>query len=193
MALAMSAGLLLSACDGGEGPTEPPTTGTVTSESTTPTEVTTEPSDIPTPPEVEAPTPAPEAAVDDHIGAIWAARYFMDLYTYMRQTGDTTQFEAMSAPECEFCASSIENVVEIHEEGGWVEGGELVFDIDEATANYPTADEPNYVVQFTVTEQPSTIHAGDGTSDARPGASGDVQVGLQYVDERYVVFGVNFG
>jgi hypothetical protein len=44
-----------------------------------------------------------------------------------------------------------------------------------------------------VTEQPSTIHAGDGTSTARTGASGDVQVGLQYINETYVVFGVSFG
>jgi hypothetical protein len=113
LALAVSAGLLLSACDGGEEPTDPPTTET--SESTTPTEVTTEPTDLPTPPEVEAPTPPPEAAVDDHVGAIYAARYFLDLYTYMRQTGETAQFEAMSAPECEFCTSSIENALEIHD------------------------------------------------------------------------------
>jgi len=190
LALAVSAGLLLSACDGGEDPTDPPTTET--SESTTPTEVTTEPTDVPTPPEVEAPTPAPEASVDDHVGAIWAVRYFMDLYTYMRQTGDTSQFEAMSAPECEFCTGAVENALEIHETGGWVEGGELIFRIEDATANYPTDQEPNYLVRFAMTQETQTIHRGDGSVDETDLGEYNVVVALQHVDGRFVTFGVNY-
>lgn len=120
MTLAVGAGLVLSACDGGEDPTDPPTGETSgTSESATPTETeSAEPTDVPTQPEVEAPTPADEVLVDDHVGAILAVRYFLDLYAYMRQTGDTGRFEAMSASECQFCASSIENASEIHDAGG---------------------------------------------------------------------------
>lgn len=91
VALAAVGVLTLSACDPGEDPTNPPSTAESSTEPTTsasPTE------DVSTPPEVEAPTPPPEMAVDDHVGAIWATRYFIDLYTYMRQTGDTSQFEA---------------------------------------------------------------------------------------------------
>ncbi|WP_420113639.1 hypothetical protein [Pseudactinotalea sp.] len=69
-----------------------------------------EPTDAPTPPEGEAPTPADEALVDDHVGAISAARHFLDLYAYMRQTRDTGQFDA--------------------------------------TAEYPTDDELNYLVRL---------------------------------------------
>jgi hypothetical protein len=191
-ALAMSAALLLSACDDGEEPTDPPTTETPTSASPTePESETTEPVDVPTPPEVEAPTPPPEAAVDDHVGAIWAARYFLDLYTYMRATGDTAPFEAMSAPECQFCSSQSEVAAEIHDAGGWVEGGEVVFDPQEATADYPTDAEPNYLVRFEMVEEAGTIHEGDGTTATIDGDVYQVVVALQFIDGRFVVFGVN--
>lgn len=193
VALAVSAGLLLSACDGGEDPTTPPTSSE-TSQDPTPSETTSEatPStEGPTPPEVEAHTPPPEAAVDDHVGAIHAARYFLDLYAYMRQSGDTTQFQAMSAPECEFCSSSISNAAEIHDGDGWVEGGEFVVDVSQARADYPTADEPSYVVRFTVVEEPSVIHRGDGTLEEVEGGELRSAVALQYVQGRFLVVGVN--
>lgn len=190
----MSVALLLSACDGGEDPTDPPTTEPSSSEAPTePATETTEPAETATPPEVEAPTPAPEAAVDDHVGAIYAARYFMDLYAYMRQTGDTAQFQAMSAAECEFCASSIENATEIHDAGGWVEGGEIMFDLDEAAAEYPTDEEPNYLVRFSAVQEPQSIFRGDGSVSDVGESPADAVVALQFIDGRFIVFGVNVG
>lgn len=186
--LALLGVLAASACDPGDDPTDPPTTATETSEEPTTSESPTE--DVPTPPEVEAPTPAPEASVDDHVGAIYAARYFLDLYTYMRATGDTAQFEAMSAEECEFCADSITTAKDLHADGGWAEGGELRFDIEAATAEYPTEDEPSYMVRFTTTEEPSVVHHGDGSQEALKGATFDTVVALRYVDDRFIVFGV---
>ncbi|WP_156253593.1 DUF6318 family protein [Pseudactinotalea terrae] len=187
----MSAGLLLAACDGGEDPTDPPTESSSSEAPTEPATETTEPAETATPPEVEAPTPAPEAATDDHVGAIHAARYFMDLYAYMRQTGDTAQFQAMSAAECEFCASSIENATEIHDAGGWVEGGSIVFDVSDATADYPTEQEPSYLVRFPLAQEPQRIFRSDGSVDNVDAASGAGVVAVQFVDGRFVVFGVN--
>src|SRR5690606_29960211 len=86
-AVAVCAAVALSGCDGGG---EDPTADTTTAEPTTEEPTSEEPtSEAPEPPEVESPTPAPETETDDHVGAIWAARYFLDLYTYMRATGDT--------------------------------------------------------------------------------------------------------
>lgn len=183
--------LAVSACDPGEDPTDPPTTS---AESTTSGEPTTSesPSEVATPPEVEAPTPAPEASVDDHVGAIYAARYFLDLYTYMRATGDTSQFEAMSRDGCKFCASSIANAEEIHDGGGWVEGGEIEFDLDRATADYPTTEEPNYVVRFRVEQAPQVVLYEDGNSEEIEGVSLDFAVAMRFVDGRFTVSGVNF-
>lgn len=189
--LALPCLLFVAACDPG---TEDPTPAPPTSESPTDDPTTSEsPSDeVPTPPEVEAPTPAPEASVDDHVGAIYAARYFLDLYTYMRATGDTSQFEAMSADGCEFCAGAVENAEEITADGGWAEGGELEFDIEKATAEYPTDDEPNYLVRFAMTQAPQQIHRADGSTDAVEATSGDVVVALQYTNGRFITHGVNF-
>ena len=189
-AVAVCAAVALSGCDGGgEEPTADPTT---TAEPTTEEPTSEEPtSEAPEPPEVESPTPAPETQTDDHVGAIWAARYFLDLYTYMRATGDTASFEAMSAPECGFCSSQVEVASDIHAAGGWVEGGSLEFDINEAAAAYPTEDEPNYVVRFTMTESPITIHEGDGTVDEIDSSEYRVAIAMRFIDGRFRVFGVN--
>ena len=191
-AVAVCAAVALSGCDGGgEDPTADPTT---TAEPTTEEPTSEEPtSEAPEPPEVESPTPAPETQTDDHVGAIWAARYFLDLYAYMRATGDTASFEAMSAPECQFCESAVDNAREIHDAGGWVEGGGLLFDINEATVEYPTADEPNYFVRFTATEEPSVIYGREDTPEDKDGATFDVAVALRVVDGKFVVYGVNAG
>lgn len=182
--------LAVSACDLGEGPTEPASSA----ESSTATDPATSESptaDAPTPPEVDAPTPPPEMAVNDHVGAIWATRYFLDLYTYMRASGNTAAFEGMSAPECDFCASSIENAEEITADGGWAEGGALVFDINEATAEYPTDSEPNYLVRFSMTQERQVIHRPDGSVEEVGESSADVVVAMRYVDGRFICSGVN--
>jgi len=190
-AVAVCAAVALSGCDGGgEDPTADPTT---TAEPTTEEPTSEEPtSEAPEPPEVESPTPAPETETDDHVGAIWAARYFLDLYAYMRATGDTASFEAMSAPECQFCESSIENATEIHEAGGWVEGGELHFDVNAAGASYPTAEQPNYVVQLDLTQDSQVIHRGDGTAEPVDGVEAEFVISMRFSGGRFVVNGVNF-
>lgn len=190
IALAVSAGLLLSACDGGDDPTDPPTTET---SETTPaeTETTVERTEVATPPEVEAPTPPPEASVDDHVGAIWATRHFLDLYAYMYATGETAQFEAMSTSECQFCVSSIEGARELHDAGAWVHGGAITFTMDQASAEYPTDTEPSYLVRIDAEEEPSTTHQADGSTAEVAGGAFQSVIALRYVDGRFIVFGVN--
>ncbi len=190
-AVAVCAAVALSGCDGGgEEPTADPTT---TAEPTTEEPTSEEPtSEAPEPPEVESPTPAPETQTDDHVGAIWAARYFLDLYTYMRATGDTASFEAMSAPECQFCAGAVERAQELHEAQGWAEGGALVFDVGDAVADYPTDDEPSYLVYFTMTQEEQRIHRADGSVDVTDGGEYQVVVALEYDDGSYLVHGLNF-
>lgn len=85
----------------------------------------------PSPPETtptdeipEAPPPRPAAMDrDDAEGAIAAAKYFMELYPYVYATGDLTEWEAMSHPECRFCASVVDNVTDANSRGERVVGG----------------------------------------------------------------------
>jgi hypothetical protein len=55
-------------------------------------------------------------------GAIAAATYFLSLYPYVYNTGDLTQWKAMSHPECIFCASVVTGVEEMHAKGNHQEG-----------------------------------------------------------------------
>lgn len=64
----------------------------------------------PTPTAVAAPE-RPEAMNTASVdGAVAAATYFMDLYTYARQTGDLTEWNAFSANDCQFCNAVISGV-----------------------------------------------------------------------------------
>jgi len=65
---------------------------------------------------------------DDVEGAKAAAQYFLSLYPYAYNTGDLTEWKAMSHPECIFCASVIENVEALHAQGGYEIGGDLTFE-----------------------------------------------------------------
>lgn len=195
--LAVALAFGVAACDPGEDPTNPPTSET-SDESSSPSESPSseEPAETTTtagPPEIDPPEPPEGMFVDDHQGAILAASYFLDLYSYMRTTGDTRQFEAMSGPDCEFCSTSITSTEELHGNGNWIEGGELVHDVDEMTAELPNAERPEYVVHVQATEQPFTVHYSDGTSErAEEPVELLMAIGVRYVNDRFIVLGVTY-
>jgi hypothetical protein len=56
-------------------------------------------------------------------GAVAAATYFLSLFPYVHESGDLTQWKAMSHPECIFCASVATGVEEMHAKGNHQEGG----------------------------------------------------------------------
>jgi hypothetical protein len=58
-------------------------------------------------------------------GAIAAATYFLSLFPYAHESGDLTQWKAMSHPECIFCASVATGVEEMHAKGHHQEGSGL--------------------------------------------------------------------
>jgi hypothetical protein len=135
---------------GSVGCSPTPEAGPAPSVSATPT-TTPSPSPSPTP----TTTPAPErpAAMDDVSvdGAIAAATYFLSLYPYVYNTGDLTQWKAMSHPECIFCASVVTDAEEmfakaIHQEGSGIT-------VSGSTATEITPGE-FYQVDVTATQQP---------------------------------------
>ena len=54
-------------------------------------------------------------------GAASSVRYFLDLYRYAFMTGNTTELAAMSDERCKFCQSTIDDVNDIHNKGGWAD------------------------------------------------------------------------
>lgn len=137
--LAVAVVVVLSACTGGEP--DPGTAGPATSGPSRSSAVSASPS-----PSVSLPTrPERPAAMqrEDANGAAAAAEYFIELYPYVMATGDTKEFEAMSHPECGFCADALEQAIRIRSRDETWSGGEIqstlleAYQRDGATGIYP--------------------------------------------------------
>ena len=115
-------------------------------------------------------TPKPErpAGMDQDTpeGAIATAQYFLALYPYMHATGDLSDWQAMSTPECGFCNNVITKVTKLHAAGGWVDP----WPQEAVATQYGVADEdPNvWVVSFHLSHEAGVRHDGlGGTSTVK--------------------------
>ena len=96
----------LGACGGGS-PATPTSQATAVQPSPTAT------SAVPTKPTgIEPPEKPAAMSTPDEDGAVAAAEYFLRMTTYAAATGDTTELEAMSGPDCQFCESYLESVAQ---------------------------------------------------------------------------------
>jgi hypothetical protein len=79
----------------------------------------------------------------DGDGAAAAAVYFIELYGYVLQTGDLTEWNAMSFPNCQFCESTATYVQSVYDAGGSFTGGDItaavvtVHELDGFIGGYP--------------------------------------------------------
>jgi uncharacterized protein DUF6318 len=134
-AVVAGAALALTGCTTGAPPPTPATTGPSASPPSTPTPA----------PSPRRPAPTRPAAMStmDANGAAAAAVYFIELYGYVLQTGDLTEWNAMSYPDCEFCSSTAEYVESVYSAGGTFTGGDItaevvtVHELDGFIGGYP--------------------------------------------------------
>ncbi len=77
----------------------------------------------PTKPVIIAPERPAGLDADGPQGAEAAAKYFLELDSYMQATGDTAEWERMSHPSCEFCANRLEQARQIAAEHAVFTGG----------------------------------------------------------------------
>ena len=85
------------------------------------------------------------------------ATYFMELYPYVLATGDLSEWDALRHPECIFCASVRQGVLDLQAVGQHSTGGLVTFD------NPGTTETSNdmWLVQFRMVQAPSaTVDAG---------------------------------
>ncbi|MFD1504701.1 hypothetical protein FE374_12175 [Georgenia yuyongxinii] len=145
----VAAVMMLAACSANADPAEPtPSSATMSPEPSESTE-STETADLT--PEVEKPTPPDAMRRDDVAGAEAAAQYFLELYPYVYATGDLAEWEAMSHPDCTFCASASESARKLTQEGGHQAGGRLVFNFLDSRA--PSSDGDFFVVWLDAHEE----------------------------------------
>jgi len=117
-ATALGACLLLTACTDASAPTRTPTP-----EPTATATPTTSPTPTPTTDVTVAPQRPEAMATPSADGAAAAASYFISLFPYINATGDLVEWNALSSPECTFCAGVRTNVEELHTQGNRNLGG----------------------------------------------------------------------
>ena len=160
-------GMVLSGCTSEPGP-EPSAPETTSAP-------TVEPTATPTPTETASPETVkperPEAMDEVSVeGAEAVARYFLELYPYVYATGDLSDWDAMSDPECQFCESVRQNAGELHDGGGYGIGPTV--DVESADASPPRDGVDYFAVWVVALEGPSRQHGGDdevlASSDGGP-------------------------
>lgn len=75
-----------------------------------------------------APERPPALERTDETGAIAAAEYFLDLFRYVMATGDTTEWDTVSATDCGFCENVRADAAEIYENGNRLVGGDFALE-----------------------------------------------------------------
>ena len=111
----------------------------------------------------------PEAAYPDVRGAIATAKFFLEEYAPVLETGDLTVWNALSLPDCIFCESVRKNVRANATAGAFETGNTLSLDTTQVVANYYSVDGFTYVT-FPYVQEAAVVHLADGsTSSEDPG------------------------
>lgn len=98
-------------------------------------------------------------------GAIATARFFLSLYPYVYQTGDLSEWNAMSLPSCEFCRSVADTVTKMVARGEHLEGGDVTI---EGAPNLVNDQVGGLVdVAITARQAATTTVSEDGTRTPR--------------------------
>jgi len=82
------------------------------------------------------------------------------LYPYSYSTGDLAEFEQMSHRECVFCQSVIDGVNQLHDEGGYREGGRI--NVESVDSSPPGDGYEFFFVRLEGTETASTNFNSEG-------------------------------
>jgi hypothetical protein len=104
----------------------------------------------------------PEAAkANTRAGQKAFIEYWLKTYNYAFETGDTKPLEAVSGKDCEFCANSISDVREMHQQKGlWRVGGGVVVRGGNLTFN-STADY-DYIVDVPILDRNAKFYSSPG-------------------------------
>lgn len=87
------------------------------------------------------------------------AQYFVQLLPYVMATGDTSAWEALSGPDCKFCASARDLAMELATKDQRITGGAIDVGFGHATA----AEGNVFSASVEFVEHPSQRLAADGS------------------------------
>lgn len=172
-AMALCVGLL-AACGDSAVP-EPSPTPATSSESTAADPA----SDytIPPPPENVYKPDEPDLSVIDLESAYQLARYYLDLYPYVKATGDATEWDKYAHPECEYCAV-VSDAAEVEGSvGAWTDFNLGV--VDEAT--FVSTGGLDFRIDFLVNRDEIVYYGPSGEVRTAAGEH-SVVIGIKEID-----------
>ena len=129
-------------------------------------------------PEPQRPAEADQRTVD---GAVAAAQYFIGLRPYLQATGESTAWQAMSGPDCAYCASAAATATALHSAGGWTDPWDQQIGFFSISADAEGPD--RYTVTLDVTSGEYLTHPMGEDPATTAAAQGSLRVSLHWEDQ----------
>ena len=129
-------------------------------------------------PEPQRPAEADQRTVD---GAVAAAQYFIGLQPYLQATGEPTAWQAMSGPDCAYCASTAAAATALHSAGGWTDPWDQQIGFFSISADAEGPD--RYTVTLDVTSGEYLTHPMGEEPATTAAAQGSLRVRLHWEDQ----------
>ena len=129
-------------------------------------------------PEPQRPAEADQRTVD---GAVAAAQYFIGLRPYLQATGESTAWQAMSGPDCAYCASAAATATALHSAGGWTDPWDQQIGFFSISADTEGPD--RYTVTLDVTSGEYLTHPMGEEPATTAAAQGSLRVSLHWEDQ----------
>ena len=129
-------------------------------------------------PEPRRPAEADQRTVD---GAVAAAQYFIGLRPYLQATGESTAWQAMSGPDCAYCASAAATATALHSAGGWTDPWDQQIGFFSISADTEGPD--RYTVTLDVTAGEYLTHPMGEEPATTAAAQGSLRVRLHWEDQ----------
>ena len=129
-------------------------------------------------PEPRRPAEADQRTVD---GAVAAAQYFISLRPYLQATGEPTAWQAMSGPDCAYCASTATAATTLHSAGGWTDPWDQQIGFFSISADDGGPD--RYAVTLDVTSGEYLTHPMGEEPATTAAAQGSLRVCLHWEDQ----------
>ena len=130
-----------------------------------------------TTPEPQRPAEADQRTVD---GAVAAAQYFIGLRPYLQATGEPTAWQAMSGPDCAYCASTAAAATALHSAGGWTDPWDQQISFFSISADAGGPD--RYTITLDVTSGEYLTHPMGEDPATTAAAQGSLRVCLHWED-----------
>jgi len=128
------------------------------------------------------------AEYPDVQGAAVTAQHFAELYGAILRTGDTELWEALSGPDCDFCADSAALAKEYADSGSTVTGAQVEI-VDDRVRGNLKEDGFTYI-GLVVHQEPIVVLEVDGTKNESDGGEFGLAFQMLFVDGAWQVQGV---